>query len=662
MSARNIQTATCISAALSVACFGQVGHALAETYPPPPAWHPDIEQREHLRRSITLMDQSTPQKRNTVKIVFYGQSITSAESQHWWKEVSRYLHTTYPNAKLVIENRAISGHGSERLVKTAEADIYPFQPDLIIFHVYGSHIEYENLFRRIRQRTCADIIEQTDHITKDQALSEVADPTKLTPRQWDAWMNNSFLPSNAASYDACLADVHGLWKNYMKATGAKASDMLRDGIHLNARGDWLMAELIKLYLAPLPAKDGYDPHNAAGVSAMIPQTTPGQNSLRVQWTGTRAALVFRPEAKGQVAVLVDGRKPSAIASLYCFSRSSSLPGRDWPLLLRVGNQSPLVAEEWALTLQSITPDGKSGHFVVKGSVTGDDGEGDLASRFVSRSGRVVIEPDDWNIAYCVAGYRQPLPSGHTITWKAWLQGTDIATPSRQAPGVENAVTLAQNLAGGQHTLELQGEDLGQQIQCLRFYCPRDAVGPADTKVVIVDDFESYTNDQQLAKAWYKPPHGGGIRQTRGSTIKNSGQFSLKVEYTTRKSDDRFYSPICRVSKWNLAGCNALQFWFKPDGSGRALLVNLNIANAEGKNIHDLWDYTYVPKKGDTNPRIVTVPFSKLVKNARYADSPDTSPVFRPEALIEVALCIGGRNDEPGDGLYYFDDFQGVTTE
>jgi hypothetical protein len=37
-------------------------------------------------------------------------------------------------------------------------------------------------------------------------------------------------------------------------------------------------------------------------------------------------------------------------------------------------------------------------------------------------------------------------------------------------------------------------------------------------------------------------------------------------------------------------------------------------------------------------------------------------VFKPEALIEVALCIGGRNDEPGEGVYYFDDFQGVVIE
>ena len=191
--------------------------------------------------------------------------------------------------------------------------------------------------------------------------------------------------------------------------------------------------------------------------------------------------------------------------------------------------------------------------------------------------------------------------------------------------------------------------------------PETTSPTASDRVTTLEDFESYANDAELARAWYKPPHGGGIQQTLEPALKHGGRFSLKVAYTTTRSDDKFYSPICRVSKWNLAGCNALQFWFKPDGSGRALLVDLNIANAAGKNIHDLWDFTYVPAKGDTVPRLVTVPFAQLVKNARYADSPETSPVFKPEALIEVALCIGGRKDEPGEGVYYFDDFEGITT-
>ena len=44
-----------------------------------------------------------------------------------------------------------------------------------------------------------------------------------------------------------------------------------------------------------------------------------------------------------------------------------------------------------------------------------------------------------------------------------------------------------------------------------------------TKVVVVDDFESYTSDQQLDKTWYKPPHGGETHQSREATLKDSKQ-------------------------------------------------------------------------------------------------------------------------------------------
>jgi hypothetical protein len=156
---------------------------------------------------------STPGDRKTVRVLFYGQSITQ---QDWWKEVANYLRSTYTNANLVIENRAIGGHASQLLVKTAEADLYPFQPDLLIFHVYGSHLEYENIIRRVRERTCADILLQTDHITSDGSLTEETNPAKLAPKQWDAWMNHVFLPQTAAKYGACRADIHEMWKDYQR--------------------------------------------------------------------------------------------------------------------------------------------------------------------------------------------------------------------------------------------------------------------------------------------------------------------------------------------------------------------------------------------------------------------------------------------------------------
>lgn len=183
--------------------------------------------------------------------------------------------------------------------------------------------------------------------------------------------------------------------------------------------------------------------------------------------------------------------------------------------------------------------------------------------------------------------------------------------------------------------------------------------PSAKKTVVLENFESYTNDQQLAKIWYRPPHGGGTTQTIERIYVDGGRQALKWEYHTTQEAKTHYSAICRVAKWDASGCNAAQFWLKPDGSGRQLTFQLNISNAQGKNIHDLWQTVYLPKKGDTAGRVVTIPFATLEHNIKYADSPDTSPVFKPEALIEIAFYVNGRQDEPGDGVYYIDEIKAV---
>jgi hypothetical protein len=109
-------------------------------YFPAPRWLGDTNKRGHgIQRTTTLLATSTPTKRNTVRILFYGQSITE---QNWWQAVADDLRRRFPHANLIIENRALGGHSSQLLVKTAEADLYPFYPDLLIFHVFGSHLDY----------------------------------------------------------------------------------------------------------------------------------------------------------------------------------------------------------------------------------------------------------------------------------------------------------------------------------------------------------------------------------------------------------------------------------------------------------------------------------------------------------------------------------------
>ena len=443
----------------------------AAPFPAPPPWQPDPIQREHLRRSLTLLSSSTPADRKTVRILFYGQSITQ---QAWWTEVERYLRDTYTNANLIIENRAIGGHSSQLLVKTAEADLYSFQPDLLIFHVYGSHLDYESIIRRVRERTCADILLQTDHLTKDESLTEETDPAKLSPQQWDPWMNHVFLPTTAAKYGACRVDIHELWKTYLKAHQLKASNLLNDGVHLNAHGEWLMAELLKPYLAPLAPKPGYDPYNEPWVRTLAVSGAPGSKSVQLAFNGTRVDLLFKPATEGSISVLIDGKEPSAIPALYGFTRVSAFPNSDWPILLKVGSQSALRTEEWWIKISDVSTDGKVCRFNLLGSVTGDEGGGWSTNRFVSKSGRVVIEPDDWNLAYCIAVFKRPLPEGHVATWRSILRGMDHPQAPSPLPGVEGWVTIANGLAPGKHILELKGDRLGELVKSVRFYSPPGA--------------------------------------------------------------------------------------------------------------------------------------------------------------------------------------------
>ncbi len=186
--------------------------ALAAEFPAPETLTAPDKGSLGIQRTMQLLAGSTPEKPNTVRILFYGQSITE---QGWTKLVEKHIRETYPDADLVIENRAIGGHSSQLLVKTTEADVIPFQPDLLIFHVFGAHDKYEELIKVVREKTCTEILLQTDHLNASQKLDEVTDPTNLAPDNWAPWFNYVFLPSVAGKYQAELIPQRDLWKAYL---------------------------------------------------------------------------------------------------------------------------------------------------------------------------------------------------------------------------------------------------------------------------------------------------------------------------------------------------------------------------------------------------------------------------------------------------------------
>src|SRR5436190_5550369 len=111
-------------------------------FPPLPPVQDDPSFGAQVQRTMSLLAGSTPKKRNRVRILFYGQSITE---QNWSKIVAEDLRRRFPHADLEIENKAVGRFPSQLPRRLAEHDLLPFNPDLCIVHVYGDHTKYEEI-------------------------------------------------------------------------------------------------------------------------------------------------------------------------------------------------------------------------------------------------------------------------------------------------------------------------------------------------------------------------------------------------------------------------------------------------------------------------------------------------------------------------------------
>jgi hypothetical protein len=450
----------------------------AGTFPPPKFLGDTAPYGRNIHRTMRLLATSTPEHRNTVRVLFYGQSITE---QGWSKMVADDLRARFPNTNLVIENRALGGFASQYLVRCVESDVVSFQPDLLIFHVFGAHDKYEDILRTVRERTCAEILIQGDHVSaKDDWRGEETDPAKITTKQWSSFMNYKHLPAMVAKYGTGFVDQRAVWKRYLTDYGLEAQALLKDGVHLNAQGEFLMAECVKPHLVYRPEL-GPAPAEEWVKTIEIGKDVPwAEGKLRVEFEGTRVeAIVGASRESGPLIFRIDERGPSEFPELYGFTRALPKPGGKWPAIAPLhAEQLPLI-EHWSMQVHRADAEGKRFTFSVCGSKTGTDGEGASDEKFVSKSGRIVISPEDWNVAYALglAGVK-PVPERFTVNWSVVPRFTDelsFATiqPNDRLPAQpprDDVVTIASGLPNTKHTLEITG-DARAPLRALRVFRP-----------------------------------------------------------------------------------------------------------------------------------------------------------------------------------------------
>jgi len=454
---------------MGVGCLAQ-GTVGAKSYPVPTYLGDPATLGVGIQRTMTLLATSTPAHRNTVRVLFYGQSITE---QDWWREVAADLKRRFPNANLIVENRALGGFSSQRLVKTAESDLYAFQPDLMIFHVYGAHTDYADIIRRTRERTTAEVMIQTDHVTKDEDLTEETHPAKLHPdgKIWNSFMNYLWLPDLARKYGCALVDQRNIWKRYLTENHLHASELLKDGVHQNAFGNYLMAEIVKAYLVRRPEVT-IDPMNCATVKTLAvgKEIESKGETLTTAFDGNRVDVILSGDAEATAEVRIDGKRPSEFAEFYGFTRALSTPGGKWPVILKLSSAERPLVEDWTMRVKRDAADPKRYSFALSGSKTGEDGAGASDQRFVSRSGRVVIDPADWDVEFALSlpGIK-PVPEEFMVRWSVAPHFVDLLTvPPPGDVTIEPVVTLAQGLPVGHHTLEIMGAGV-RGIRAVRVY-------------------------------------------------------------------------------------------------------------------------------------------------------------------------------------------------
>jgi hypothetical protein len=411
-----------------------------------------------LRRTMHLLSSSTPERRNTVRVLFYGQSITR---QAWWLEVEDYLRQRFPDANLIVENRAIGGFDSSHLARVAEHDLYSFYPDLMIFHVYGDENAYETIIANARRRTTTEILLISDHVTWLPGSSSDSS-TRLEEYEWHNQHSLQWLPQLANQYGCELAEIRQPWEQYLRTNNLPASTMLADNIHLNEQGNVLMANLIKSHLQDMPI--------LPEVADRLVQTYEvgsdvqwEQDRLTLEFEGNRVDLVATdttaPSEQDSLAfaqILIDGKPPSAFSELYTITRPTDALGTDQPAIMQVSAANPLVPERWTAVITEINDTCDRFKFKVYGSETGFDGEGQNDRPFVSESGRVSIAPQDWWLDDVYQYTKIATPTGFQIHWQVEPLFADVYVPPMTGalPSSRQAVTVAQNLPNTKHTLEV----------------------------------------------------------------------------------------------------------------------------------------------------------------------------------------------------------------
>jgi hypothetical protein len=431
-----------------------------------------ITSARYIQRTMNLLKTSTPEKRNTVRILVYGQSLSA---QDWWLEVKNYFEEQFPHANLIMNNKSIGGFASQFLIKTVKRDILDFYPDLVIFHVFGSDHFYEQVLIQMRSLTSTEIVIWNDPQIKPE------------PNKWHEKMSYEIIPSFAVKYKCMLIDLRTPINKLVKENNlVYADEFTRDGLHFNETGCKMLSSMIIPHLV-YDSKNEPDPDGLLKVYEVGKDIQWSNGELELPFEGNRIDVVttHNPTSDNICSVFIDGKKPSEFAEAYNHSRPNDNGDKGWiwkvAAPVRIQRKAPWINETFTLTFDSINYETRFFTYHVEGSECGYDGKGNYREDFLSNSSRVFLPandvldsiPGDWHVFRSFDITKFQIQKGYQTTWITYMMGSDHFVPNPEKdPTIENSTTLFKGIKNGKHTLKLVGDGADNpEIKMIKVYKP-----------------------------------------------------------------------------------------------------------------------------------------------------------------------------------------------
>src|SRR5262249_15797853 len=157
------------------------------------------------------------------------------------------------------------------------------------------------------RRTTAEILMQTDHVTKWPV--ENPSPDKDKGAWWEHFMNHEFLPATAKKYGCGLADVRKQWLDYLKANKLEPKALLKADVHPNDHRCFVMGEIVKRYLVSRPELLSVEAKSSVRTFEVGKDVSWKGSTLSLDFEGNRVDLL-PAKGEGVGEVRIDGRKPS----------------------------------------------------------------------------------------------------------------------------------------------------------------------------------------------------------------------------------------------------------------------------------------------------------------------------------------------------------------